>query len=108
MGLSAITQGHLAIGKNLCQQISDEFITLCSLLSRKLLLHIIVAMGVSFDPSCFLEPDASGVESSLQLWMLLEDSASLRSAGWVGEAGAMAIAAEALGLGISSNATSHS
>merc|ERR1712176_1500595 len=40
--------------------------------------------------------------------MGIEVSTSLRSAGWVGEAGAMAIAAEALGLGISSTESLHS
>jgi len=104
----AIAKSHLAVGKNLHRQLSQEFLSVSSLFSRKLLLHILVAMGDSFDPSCYLELDADGAETSLRLWMLLEESASLRSAGWVGEAGAMAIAAEALGLGISSNDASQS
>ncbi|KAL3944031.1 MAG: hypothetical protein SGBAC_001899 [Bacillariaceae sp.] len=103
-----IAKSHLAVGKRLHQQLSQEFISLSSLLSRKLLLHIVVAMGEKFDPNSHLEMDGGGAETSLRLWMLLEESASLRSAGWVGEAGAMAIAAEALGLGISSNDASQS
>jgi hypothetical protein len=42
-------------------------------------------------------------EVALQIWNIIEVCSSLQSVGWVGEAGAMAIAAEALGLGISTH-----
>ena len=42
------------------------------------------------------------VDAARRFWRVIDTCVSLHSAGWVGEAGAMAIAAEALGLGISS------
>ena len=40
-------------------------------------------------------------ETARRFWNVLEHCCSLYAAGWVGEAGAMAIASEAIGLGIS-------
>lgn len=70
---------------------------LASLTARKLLLHVIVSTGSAFDPACIFGSKDSEHANALSLWMMIELSASLRSAGWVGEAGAMAIAAEMLG-----------
>ena len=58
----------------------------------------------SFLPTSLESPWSSECpdhEASKRLWQVIECCASLRSSGWVGEAGAMALAAEALGLGIS-------
>ena len=49
-----------------------------------------------------------GIETARSFWQVIGTCVSLRSAGWVGEAGAMAIATEALGLGISSTETQYS
>merc|ERR1712157_13827 len=76
--------------------------------ARKLLLHIVITSGDQFDPEAFFSAEVSKEESALRFWNMIEATASLRSAGWVGEAGAMAIAAEALGLGISSTESLHS
>jgi hypothetical protein len=45
--------------------------------------------------------DNMELDVSRKMWFVLDSCISLRAAGWVGEAGAMAVAAEALGLGIS-------
>lgn len=70
------------------------------LFARKLVLHLIVTLGNDFDLSHF--DDNGQAEAARSFWRVIDSCVSLRSAGWVGEAGAMAIAAEALGLGISS------
>ena len=101
-------EGYYNVVQEICQQTFNECLIMSSLLARKLMLHVIVAMGENFDPRCCFVEDSAEPKSALRLWKMIEASASLRSAGWVGEAGAMAIAAEALGLGISSNESTHS
>jgi hypothetical protein len=100
---SQMERGYLDVGTVISEQVLSECKTMSSLLARKLMLHVILTMGESFDPSCCFPEGSEDLRSSLRFWKVLEASASLRCAGWVGEAGAMAIAAEALGLGISSN-----
>merc|ERR1719183_1376411 len=78
------------------------------LFSRKLILHLIITMGTDFDPQYFVGEVDNELDDTRTLWKIVEMCSSLRGAGWVGEAGAMAIAAEALGLGISSNDQMHS
>jgi hypothetical protein len=102
-----MTKGFSKAGEKICEQAFAETMILASLSARKLLLHIIVATGNEFDHRFTLGPDDDEYDNARRFWMMIETSTSLRSAGWVGEAGAMAIAAEALGLGISSNETSH-
>ena len=50
-----------------------------------------------------MKDEGVGDGVALRLWNVIEVCTSLRNVGWVGEAGAMAIAAEALGLCITSN-----
>lgn len=100
--------GILRAGTKMCRESLVETMILSSLTAKKLLLHVIVASGDDFDPECILGSDENRMKSALRFWNMIEVCASLRSAGWVGEAGSMAIAAEALGLGISSNDSSHS
>ncbi len=73
--------------------------------ARKALLHMIITLGSKTNLySMFNIPNKENEhEIALQLWNVLEVTCSLHTVGWVGEAGAMAIAAEALGLGISTN-----
>jgi len=106
--LEEMKGGFRLAGVKMRKQVLTEAMILSSLITRKLLLHVIVAAGESFDPETFLVSDKCRQESALRFWNMIESSASLRSAGWVGEAGAMAIAAEALGLGISSAESNHS
>ena len=78
-------------------------IAVAILLTRKLLLHTAVGMGSSFDPSCFVEHGSETLPTMRKLWRMIEHCSSLSSLGWAGEAGAMAVTAETLGLGISSS-----
>jgi hypothetical protein len=93
----AYSKVHLAV----CSELVFEVIAMSILLSRKLILHTLITMGREFEPKIFLG-DVDSLVSARKLWFALEACMSLRHAGWVGEAGAMALAAEALGLGISS------
>jgi len=100
--LKEMKEGILNAGTLTCKQAFTEAMVLSSLITRKLILNIVVATGDKFDPEIVLASDKTTQESAIRFWNMIEVSASLRTAGWVGEAGAMAVAAEALGLGISS------
>jgi len=101
--IAKMKEGFVEISSQVDRQLLDESAFLSVLLARKLILPLVVTMGQDFDLRCFL-PDKSKAEKNARLfWEAIEKCSSLRCAGWVGEAGAMAIAAEALGLGISSN-----
>ena len=106
--VSNMTEGYIETSRQLDRQILDECAVLAVLFARKLILHLIVTLGEDFDLSCFLADDAKPETNARRFWEVIDTCASLRCAGWVGEAGAMAIAAEALGLGISSNDHTHS
>ncbi|KAK1745265.1 HECT domain-containing protein [Skeletonema marinoi] len=96
---------------DLLSSVEDEFkevcTSLCVLYAQKLVMHTMVSSSETFSLNYFLT-EASDTTSenaeeevSRTLWKVIEQCTSLRSSGWVGEAGAMAVAAEALGLGIS-------
>ena len=106
--LSEMREGYKFVGRKISQEVVSECTTIASLLARKLILHVVLTRGDEFDLKCCSAQEADDSSSALRFWKVLEASASLRCAGWVGEAGAMAIAAEALGLGISSNDHTHS
>jgi len=100
--LEDILAGYKNVHQAIQSEIVNESITMAKLLARKLILHMMITMGSDFDLRVFGSGDDDmDVSSTLSFWHVIESSASLR--GWVGEAGAMALAAEALGLGISSN-----
>lgn len=101
--VAKLTDGYIAVASNLREEVLNECSALTSLYARKLLMHIIIMRAGDFDPLALVSSPASKLQTALRFWNVIETCASLRSAGWVGEAGAMAIAAEALGLGISSN-----
>mmetsp|Transcript_36487 Transcript_36487/g.88057 ORF Transcript_36487/g.88057 Transcript_36487/m.88057 type:complete len:5319 (+) Transcript_36487:189-16145(+) len=94
--------GLQSVAVKLCIQGAGESLVLSSLLARKLLLHIMVATEDRFDPSFVLDIGENERSSALCFWRMIEASTNLSSAGWVGEASSMAVAAESLGLGISS------
>lgn len=98
-----LQQGYQQVEETVAYELFNECIAVAVLLSRKLILHSAAGMGSSFDPGCFADSEERSTEILGQLWRVVEVCGSLRSSGWAGEAGAMAIAAEALGLGISSN-----
>lgn len=95
-----LISGYVEVATQACWEIRHVALSVSELLARKLALHLVLTMGSDFNPLHFVEDSE---ESLIQhFWKLIEDSTSLRSVGWVGEAGAMAVAAEALGLGITS------
>jgi hypothetical protein len=106
--MKEMKNGLRSAGLKMCKQAFAESMVLSSLITRKLLLHVVIATGENFDPEALFASDNTKQESALRFWNMIEVTASLRSAGWVGEAGAMAIAAESLGLGISSTESLHS
>lgn len=92
------------------KELKEVCASLCVLYSQKLVMHTLISYSNDFSLVSFLpnSPDTpwsfaedAEHEVSRRLWQVLEHCASLQSSGWVGEAGAMAVAAEALGLGIS-------
>jgi hypothetical protein len=101
--VSMMKCGYTEVGLQIAQEIFRESMAMASLLARKLILHTVVSMGEDFDPDCYFRSENPDLLGALRFWKVVEASSSLRCAGWVGEAGAMALAAEALGLGISSN-----
>ena len=99
---SEINKGYESIQCEIAFELFNECLVMAVLLSRKLILHLMMTLGKDFDVSIFARKKFP-LTDIRRFWRVVEASGSLRSAGWVGEAGAMAIAAEALGLGISSN-----
>ena len=97
------------VHEDLDRELKQVLASLCVLYSQKLLLHLFVSRSDQFDVSLFVPTlhspwESSGtseIEASRCLWRVLEYSASLQSSGWVGEAGSMAVAAETLGLNVS-------
>ena len=89
--------------KSLKAELATEYATIGCLLAKKLLLHLVITSGQYFDLNVFMKENENPVAIALRFFNVVEVCTSLRNAGWVGEAGAMAIAAEALGLCISSN-----
>ena len=84
-------------------QAFNESMIMSILLARKLILHVMITAGSMFDPTIFVVSPDGELDDTRRFWNMMEVCTSLRNAGWVGEAGVMALAAEALGLGISSN-----
>lgn len=97
--LAKMRCGHDEVEQTIRAELSRECVVMSILLARKLLLHIVTSLGDEFDPTLLVDNEMD----VYNLWKVIDMCSSLRSAGWIGEAGAMAIAAEALGLGISSN-----
>lgn len=94
-------------------ELKGVFASLCVLYSRKLVMNFVVSSQkfniLSFTPSSstisspWSSADNPELAVSRCLWQVIECCTSLSSSGWVGEAGAMAVAAEAIGLGISTS-----
>jgi hypothetical protein len=101
--LERMKVGYEEVQRNVIFELFNECLAMGMLLSRKLILHVLVTKGLDFDPGCFVESDSDRLRSVRKFWKVVEVCSSLRNAGWVGEAGTMALAAEALGLGISGN-----
>eukprot|EP00804_Cyclotella_cryptica_P018743 CCRYP_007226-RB/>CCRYP_007226-RB protein AED:0.02 eAED:0.02 QI:214/0.83/0.84/1/1/1/13/1126/5186 len=91
----------------LLSDVDDELKAACMcvnvLYAKKLVLHLLIAYSSKFSVGLFLpkSPSLMSTEDdvSKQLYQVVESTTSIST--WLGEAGAMAVAAEALGLGIS-------
>lgn len=82
----------------------DVGLAICILYARKLIMHIIMTLSSGFDISLFLASQGTNSDDiARKVLVVLERCCGLHAAGWVGEAGAMAVASEALGLAISSH-----
>jgi hypothetical protein len=101
--VSKCFEGYEGVQEKLKSDLCSEGVVLAILLARKLLLHLIITAGQEFSLSVFTVEENNPLDVALRFWNVVEVCTSLRTAGWIGEAGAMAIAAEALGLCISSN-----
>uniref|UniRef100_A0A7S4W1A8 Uncharacterized protein n=1 Tax=Ditylum brightwellii TaxID=49249 RepID=A0A7S4W1A8_9STRA len=110
--LSHVKRVHDKVLSQIQSELRDICHVLGMLYARKFILHMVVTQSNEFDMNHILnmnglissaEKSQASLTASQRLWSVLENCASLHAAGWVGEAGAMAIAAEALGLGISSH-----
>jgi hypothetical protein len=104
--VSGMRKAYNRVRRKLKAELSRECRRLCILYSRKFILHLMVTMGddlrlQTFIPTQRLE-DSRELDAAKQLWKVVSSCVNLQAAGWVGEAGAMAVSAEALGLGISS------
>lgn len=110
--VSRVTDGYDRVIEKLNTELRAESAALGILYCRKLILHLMVTLGKDFDLRYFIS-SGSGNEGDRELtaarhlWFVLDTCVSLRSVGWVGEAGAMAVAAESLGLGISTAPSRH-
>jgi len=103
--LQQMKNGYKSVISTIEKQMHDNNMALAILYARKFIIQIAIAMSSKFNLNLFIkEPNhKNDLEVAHQFWNIVEKSCSLHAAGWVGEAGAMAIASEALGLGISSN-----
>jgi len=108
--ISLLRDAYQKIDKEVEEELKEVCTSLCVLYSQKLVMHTMVSYSNQFSLISFLPngpntpwsfAEDAELEVSRRLWQVLERCTSLQSSGWVGEAGAMAVAAEALGLGIS-------
>ena len=109
--ITILQDAYEKINAEVNKELKEICASLCVLYSQKLVMNTMVSHSTQFSLRSFLpsSPDtpwSSTAESDEQevgrkLWQVIEHVTSLQSSGWVGEAGAMAVAAEALGLGIS-------
>lgn len=99
--LTNIDKSFDTVLHDVTEEFRDVSLALSMLYARKLIMHIAISMSSSFQLSWF----SRGVDSETarQFTTVLELCCSLSSEGWVGEAGTMSMASEALGLAISSN-----
>jgi len=100
--VKSIGAGYNAAIQSIENELFGQCVSLGLLYTRKLILHVLITLDKDFRLSHFVTNSSSideDIDVGRKLWAIVEKCCSLP--GWVGEAGAMAIAAEALGLGIS-------
>lgn len=102
--INILKKAYSAITLEVDNELTETCASICVLYSQKLVIHTMISQSSQFSLRSFLptsSPVMSEQDVSRRLWQIIERCTSLQSSGWVGEAGAMALAAEALGLGIS-------
>ncbi len=103
--LEEINIGYDTVISDLMKEINDNTLAICVLYARKFIMHTAIAMSSKFSLDLFCQDSSNkdDLEVACNLWEIVEKCCGLHAAGWVGEAGAMAVASEALGLAISSH-----
>jgi hypothetical protein len=96
-----IIEAYRSIHKEVDEEFQDVSLALCILYARKAILHFAAATSNNFKFSWFYPEDGDEVRAANALLTIFELCCSLQHDGWVGEAGAMSLASEALGLTIS-------
>jgi hypothetical protein len=101
--VAAFSDAYTKILSDLEQELKSVCISLNYVYAQKLVLHLLVSYNNKFTTSLFHSESTAmapaGDDISRQLYRVIEQTASIST--WLGEAGSMAVAAEALGLGIS-------
>ena len=100
-----INKGYDTVIQDVMKEIRDNGLAICILYARKFIMHVVITLSSKFDLALFHQDDSVDNELKVanKFWTIFEKCCSLHAAGWVGEAGAMAVASEALGLSISSH-----
>jgi hypothetical protein len=94
---SLVMKGYHQTQKEFEVDAFNESVYLGLVLAKKLLLHLLLS-SESFDPRHFFGTDGLEQKNMIRLVKILEVCAGARN--WTGEASAMAMAAESLGLGV--------
>ena len=95
--LATLKKGYEVVHGEIAYDVFNESVSSAVILCRKLLYHVIISTR-DFDATNFVRPGSEALSDLIRLWKVIETACSVRN--WSGEAGAMAMAAEALGLGI--------
>lgn len=103
--LEEINKGYDTVTEDVMKEILDNALAMCILYARKLIVHMLITLSTEFKLALFRQQDSVDDDTRIanKLWVVIEKCCGLHAAGWVGEAGAMAVASQALGLSISSH-----
>ena len=103
--LNEIQKSYADAFDDLYEEYQDVCLALCILYARKSIVHLVSSMSSKFDFRWFGSKDDDDDEALLarNFLSVVELCCALHYEGWVGEAGTMSLASEALGLAISSN-----
>jgi len=101
--LNEIQKSYADVFDHLYEEYQDVCLALCILYAKKSIVHIVSSMSSKFDFSWFCSKGDDEVFVARNFLSVVELCCALHYEGWVGEAGTMSLASEALGLAISSN-----
>lgn len=97
--ISLLKDAYAQILTDVQSELKNACISLNCVYAQKLVLHLVVAYSSKFTIDMFHTESNSEEIVCSQLYNVIDQTASIST--WLGEAGAMAVSAEALGLGIS-------